>query len=321
MRLSVVTTLYQSSPYILEFHQRVRAVIQKPPGKVQYDIIFVDDGSPDNSLSIATKLFKKEKNIKIVALSRNFGHSRAILTGLSYATGDLIFLIDSDLEEPPEILIDLYKKWSAPGSGGAIDVAYARQDKRKGRWFEKISGTFFWRLFNWLTDVQMPPNPMTARLMTRRYVRSLLLHEERELFLAGLLNITGYRQEPVLAKKGDKGKSTYTFQKKLSLTINAITSFSHMPLIFIFVFGTAVSLLSLGCIFWVLFSKVIMGITYLSGWASLILITCFFGGLSLSAIGAVGIYLGKVFVEVKKRPCIIMDVFPRNMKRSFDFEN
>ncbi len=316
MFISVVTTLYQSSSYIAEFHQRVRAAIQKLPGKFQYEIIFVDDGSPDDSLEVAEALFKKEKNIKVVALSRNFGHTRAIMTGLSYAQGDLVFLIDSDLEEPPEILSKLFDKLTHPGKGRAIDVAYGQQEARKGGWFEKVSGAIFWKLFNWLTDAKIPHNIMTARLMTRRYVKSLLMHQEKEMFLAGLMNITGYRQEPVIEQKGHKGKSTYTLKKKISLTVNAITSFSHVPLIFIFVFGLIVSFISLGAIFWVLFSKLILGITYLSGWASLILITCFFGGLTLAAVGAVGIYLGKIFVEIKNRPCIVKEVYPKNLRRS-----
>jgi putative glycosyltransferase len=236
------------------------------------------------------------------------------MTGLSYATGDLVFLIDSDLEERPELLIDLYQELSKKDGKGAIDVVYALQERRKGAWFEKISGDLFWRLFNWLTGLHIPYNPMTSRLMTRRYVQSLLQHKEKELFLVGLMNLTGYRQEPHYTQKGHKGQSTYTLKKKLSLFINAITSFSHVPLIFIFVFGTAVSLLSLACIFWVLFSKLVLGITYLSGWSSLLLITCFFGGLNLAAIGAVGIYLGKVFVEVKNRPSIIKDVLPKGLK-------
>lgn len=321
MRLSVVTTLYHSSSYILEFNQRIQAAIHRLPIKAQYEIIFVDDGSPDNSQKVVLNLSKKDKNIKLVVLSRNFGHSRAIMTGLSYASGDLVFLIDSDLEEAPEILEPLYKRMSRPGSDGVIDVAYALQEKRKGDWFEKISGDLFWRLFNWLTGLQIPYNPMTARLMTRRYVQNLLRHEEKELFLVGLMNTTGFRQEAVTAQKGHKGKTTYTLRKKLSLFISAITSFSHVPLIFIFVFGALVSCLSLAAIFWVLFSKILLGITYLSGWASLLLITCFFGGLTLAAVGVVGIYLGKVFVEVKNRPCIVKDVFPKNLRHSTNMDN
>ncbi|HTA77715.1 MAG TPA: glycosyltransferase family 2 protein [bacterium] len=316
MRISVVTTLYQSAPYIREFYARILKAIQSLPVKTQYEIVFVDDGSPDNSLAIAQELLKMDKNIKIVALSRNFGHFKAILQGLTYAGGDLIFLIDCDLEEPPEILPELYKKMKEAPADNPIDVVYGRQEQRKGDWFEKISGDLFWRLFNWAADVKVSSNWMVSRIMTRRYVQSLLLHEEKEIFLAGLMSLTGFRQEPFYAKKGSKGKTTYTFEKKIAMFINAITSFSYMPLTLIFLLGVIISLASLAVISWFLFFRFILGLSYVSGWASIMLTLCFFGGSILASIGIVGIYLGKIFMEVKRRPCIVKDVFPKNLKKN-----
>lgn len=312
MRISVVTTLYQSSPYIHEFYERVSKTFQNM--SVPFDVVFVDDGSPDNSSSIVRKLIKTNKNIKLVVLSRNFGHFKAILTGLSYAESDLIFLIDSDLEESPELLPVLYEKMKAAPPEDPIDIVRSIQSRRKGGWFERITGTLFYFFFNWITQVKIPPNEMSARLMTRRYVKSLLLHHEKEIFLSGLLVITGYRQEMVYAQKKNKGKTAYTLEKKITLTLDAITSFSRRPLIFIFLLGTTISFLSLGGVFCFILAKFIWGLTYLSGWSSLMLTICFFGGMSLASIGIVGIYLGKVFIEVKNRPCIVKDVFPKTKK-------
>jgi len=152
--------------------------------------------------------------------------------------------------------------------------------------------------------------------MTRRYVKSLLLHHENEIFLSGLMSITGFRQESIYAKKGSKGKTTYTFKKKISVFVNAITSFSYMPLIFIFFSGIAISFVSLMFIALFIFFKLILGTSYLSGWSSIMLALCFFGGSILASIGVVGIYLGKIFIEVKGRPCIVKDVFPRNLTKN-----
>ena len=312
MRITVVTSLYHSAPYIHEFYERTSKALQTL--QIPFDFIFVDDGSPDNSSLIVHELMKTNKNIKLVVLSRNFGHFKAILTGLSYAENDLIFLMDCDLEEPPEILPTLYEKMKSAPPEDPIDIVHALQSHRKGEWFERITGAVFYKVFNWLAQVKIPSNGMNVRLMTRRYVQSLLLHQEREIFLSGILVDTGFRQEVIYAQKGYKGKTSYTLEKKLTMVVDAITSFSHKPLIFIFLLGTTISFISLGGIFCFLLAKLIWGITYLVGWASIMLTICFFGGLSLASIGIVGIYIGKIFIEVKKRPCIVKDVFPKSPK-------
>jgi putative glycosyltransferase len=312
MRISVVTTLYHSAPYIQEFYSRVTKTLQGM--SIPFEMIFVDDGSPDNSSSIVRNLMKTNKNIKLVVLSRNFGHFKAILTGLSFVESGLIFLIDSDLEESPELLPTLYERMKTAPPEDPIDIVRVLQNRRKGGWFERITGALFYSFFNWITQVKIPRNEMSTRLMTKRYVKSLLLHHEKEIYLSGLLILTGYRQEMIYAQKGSKGKTTYTFEKKLALTLDAITSFSRKPLIFIFLLGTTISFFSMGGIVCFLLTKFIWGLTYLSGWSSVMLTVCFFGGMSLASIGVVGIYLGKVFIEVKNRPCIVKDVFPKTKK-------
>ena len=189
MKLSIVATLYQSALYIGEFYQRATDAAKQFAGD-DYEIVLINDGSPDNSLELAVRLTEVDSHVVVVDLSRNFGHHKAMMTGLKHAKGELVFLIDSDLEEEPEWLYSFWKKLSQ--SGG--DVAIGIQMVRKGGWFERWTGKIYYSLFCALTGVTVPNNVVTARLMTRRFVDVLLLHDEREMFLGGLFSIAGFAQ-------------------------------------------------------------------------------------------------------------------------------
>lgn len=196
MKLSVVATLYRSEPFIGEFLTRMGAVAGKIAGD-DYELILVNDGSPDDSLAVALAKAEADPHLVVVDLSRNFGHHKAMMTGLAHADGDLVFLIDSDLEEEPEWLESFHGQLRDQG----CDVVYGVQKSRKGRVFERWSGVVFYSLLRTLTALDLPKNIVTARLMTRRYVEALLRHEEREVFLAGLLQITGFDQRPTPVTK------------------------------------------------------------------------------------------------------------------------
>jgi len=305
MELSIVTTMYHSAPYIEEFYERVSKAAKKITG--DYEIIFVNDGSPDNALDIAVALHEKDSRVIVVDLSRNFGHHRAMMTGLGYARGEKVFLIDCDLEEEPELLATFHEKFTKDG----CDVVYGVQKTRKGGAFERITGNLFYTVFNRLSGIRMPHNLVTARLMSGRYVKSLLLYKERELFLAGIWHITGYRQELMTINKLSREGTNYSLRKKLSIAINAIASFSDKPLIFIFYTGVFISSISALYILYLFSRKIFSGIT-ISGWTSLIVSVWFLGGLTIFFIGVIGIYLSRVFVETKQRPyAIIRAVYGR----------
>ena len=224
MKLSVVTTLYRSAPSLTEFYERVRAAAETIDR--DFDLVLVNDGSPDDSLEIARALRDRDPRICIVDLSRNFGHHRAIMAGLRHARGDLVFLIDCDLEEKPEWLDEFHERLRQ----GDCDVAYGVQIHRKGGLAEVWIGKVFYKLINFMAETPIPANLVTARLMTRRYVDSLLLHGERELWIADLWSRTGYTQVAVPVAKGSHGKTTYTFAKKLRVTGNAVLTTSTLPL-------------------------------------------------------------------------------------------
>lgn len=301
MKLSIVTTLYQSSPYINEFYCRATESAKKLVGE-DYEIIFVNDGSPDNSLNEVVDLANLDCHILVVDLAKNFGHHKAMMTGLQVSAGNKVFLIDIDLEEQPEWLLNFDQ---AMNEDQSIDSVYGIQIQRKGGLFEKSTGALFWWLINRLSDLKIPPNIVTARLMSRRYVDALISHRENEIFMAGLWQITGFKQRPFPIIKLNRGKSTYTIKKKILLLINSITSFSTSPLVAIFYLGLfvlAIALFGVSYIFYNAFNNS----NSVLGWSSVIVSIWLFGGLTLSSIGIIGIYLSKVFIETKKRPYTII---------------
>jgi putative glycosyltransferase len=296
MKLSIVTTLYRSQPYVREFFARSVAAATRLVGD-DFEVVFVNDGSPDDSLGAAVALHREDPRAVVVDLARNFGHHKAMMTGLAQARGDLVFLIDSDLEEEPELLERFYAELAKGGS----DVVYGVQARRKGGWLERLSGNvFYWALYR-LNDLQIPRNVLTARLMTRRYVLSLLEYREREVFLLGLWHITGYVQVPLTVEKHSKGESTYTLRRKLSILLNSITSFSNRPLRGIFYTGAAISLVSACYIAYLTWFRLFRA-TPVDGWTSLIVSLWFLGGLIIFFLGVIGLYISKIFMEIKQRP-------------------
>lgn len=266
-----------------------------------FEIILVNDGSPDESLQTAISLQRKDKRIRIIDLSRNFGHHKAMMTGLSHTCGELVFLIDCDLEEDPELLETFHQKLKATKA----EVVFGVQQNRKGGLFERVSGGIFFKLFNLLSNDPIPANIITARLMTRRYVRALVQHRERETLIAGLLTLTGFDQVPVQVTKHLKASSTYNLRRKVSQFVNAITSFSSKPLVMIFYLGSAILLLSSTAALVLIIRKLLFG-ELLLGWPSLIISIWMLGGLTIFCLGVIGIYLSKMFIEVKQRPYTIV---------------
>lgn len=300
MRLSIVATLYQSASHIAEFHRRASAAAKQLVGE-DYEILLVNDGSPDNSLELAVRLTETDGHVVVVDLSRNFGHHKAMMTGLAHATGHLIFLIDSDLEEDPAWVISFADHLTREH----CDVVYGVQRQRKGGPFERWSGKLFYRLFRILSRLELPDNVVVARLMTQRYVKALLQHKESEVFIAGLWVITGFDQRPQIIEKRSAGKTTYTFQRKISQLVNSITSFSNAPLIGIFFIGSTISLLA-GCYAAYLIVNWLVLADPPSGYTSLMVSIWLLSGMVTAFMGIIGIYLAKIYSETKRRPYTIV---------------
>jgi putative glycosyltransferase len=304
MLLSIVTTLYRSAPHLQEFYDRSRRAAEKLTP--EYEIVLVNDGSPDASLELAVALQQKDPHVLVIDLSRNFGHHRAMMTGLSYARGEYVYLLDSDLEEEPEWVLPFYTTLRQE----SLDVVYGVQQERKGNLFERWSGTLFYKLFNLLSSTAIPKNAAIARLMTRRYVTQLLQHREREVFMPGLWQLTGYRQQPSPVTKHSKGTTSYSLALRISLFVNAITSFSDRPLVYIFYTGATICAVSGLYIARLLYLKWSSGFAIM-GWPSLIVSIWFLGGLTILFIGILGVYMAKIYREIKHRPYVLVrEVFP-----------
>jgi putative glycosyltransferase len=300
MKLSIVTTLYYSSPYIHKFYERTCAACASITDDIE--IVMVNDGSPDDSLDVAVRLAERDPRVKVVDLSRNFGHHKAAMTGLMHATGDLVFLIDVDLEEEPELVLGFYNEMQ---KHPRADVVYGVQDTRKGRFFERVSGDLYYRLFNALSSHKIPANLLMARLMTRRYVNALLLHRESELDISGLWTITGFEQVPVTVHKHSKPSTTYNLRRKISLTIRAITAFSNRPLLYIAATGVIILGLSFLYFLYIMYVYFFVG-TPPSGFTTIALSIWFLGGLTIFCLGVIAIYLSVIFTETKHRPYTIV---------------
>lgn len=306
MKLSIVATLYRSAPYLEEFHRRASAAAREVAGD-DYELVLVNDGSPDDSLERAIRLTEADPHVTVVDLSRNFGHHKAMMTGLDHARGERVFLIDSDLEEDPEYLASFTALMDSAG----CDVVYGVQEQRKGGWFERWSGEWFYSMFRWLTGLALPANIVTLRLMTRRYVDALLRHREREVFLAGLWHITGFEQHPHTVRKHSTSETTYTLRHKMAVLVNSVTSFSNAPLVSIFYIGLAISVVAFAYIVYLLVQWTFLA-RPLSGWTSVMASIWLLGGMIISFIGVVGIYLSKIFSETKQRPyTIVRKVYAR----------
>jgi putative glycosyltransferase len=300
MQLSVVTTLFQSAPYIDEFYRRVRTEAEKIAADLEF--VFVNDGSTDSSLDVALDLQKQDGRILVVDLSRNFGHHKAMMTGLEHAQGDLVFLIDVDLEEPPEIVGAFFESLNKENA----DAAYGVQSPRHGPWLTRTLANLFYWVFELLSDYRIPPHSLTARLMTRRYVDQLVQHKEHLSNMIGLWELTGFKQVAVGVRKSPfKGTTTYTFHRRLAAAIYAITAFSSKPLRLIAYLGLLVTALSIIYAIVLVIAYFVFGIST-TGWTSLIVSISLFSGLILFCQGIIAAYLAVIFIETKNRPYTVI---------------
>jgi putative glycosyltransferase len=302
MRISVVSSLYNSAEFIPELHRRLCETLKRITD--DYEIILVNDGSPDASLAVALEIIEKgQSHLKLIDLARNCGQHKALITGLKHATGDFIFMMDSDLEEEPE-WIELfwaeYQKFKAQ-----VDVIYGVQSTRRGKLYERLSGRTFYKVFNLLSSVKVQNNPTPFRLMTRRYVDALIQFKEQEVFFLGISLLAGFEQRSIQVEKHNSSSTTYNIIKKIDQFINAITSFSKRPLMFVFYLGAIISLLSFIFLLVILTQYLFFGVS-VEGWTSLIVSIWLVGGIMIFCTGIIGIYLSKIFIEVKNRPYSII---------------
>ena len=303
MTLSVVTTLYKSKPFLETFLKEIIANIQII--KINdFELVFVNDGSPDDSVEYLLERKKEIPEIKIIDLSRNFGHHYAIQAGLNFASGEYVFLIDNDLETPPSVLVDYYNEIIIDKN---LDVVYGYQEARKGNFIEKKAGSVFWVLINKLSDTKIPHNILTERLMTKQYVNELLRLQDANLFMGGMMYWVGFNQKGISVKKGQReGASTYSVKRRAELMLQAITSFSGKPLEWLFYIGVTISFFSFLFLVYLAIQKIIHQDEVQLGWTSIVAINVLILGIISTFLGLIGIYIFKIFKQVQGRPNAII---------------
>lgn len=299
MKLSIVTTLYRSAASIEEFYRRTIQAAEQVAGDIE--LVMVNDGSPDNSLDCALELHRRDSRVIVVDLSRNFGHHKALMTGLAHASGDLVFLIDSDLEEQPEDLAQFHQRMAA----GDCDVVYGVQKARRGSAFERMTGGLFFAILDMLGDRPVPRNLVTSRLMRRDYVNALIRHRDREFVISDLWQVTGFRQVAITVSKLSLSPSSYSLQRRIEMAIKHITTTSTRLLYLVLYAGLLIFGLSIAVILYYFARYFTSGIG-VDGFTSIIVSIWLLGGLITLILGILGIYMAGIMAETKRRPYVVI---------------
>lgn len=299
--LSVVGPVFNEAQSLPAFHARLLSTL-KNLGE-PFEIIYVNDGSRDGTSEVLRRLHEEEPAVKVLEFSRNFGHQLAITAGMDHAAGQACVIIDTDGQDPPELIARLFQEWRA-GS----QVVYAVRSRRDGEGlFKRATAALFYRLMRRITSVDIPLDAGDFRLVDRQVLDVMARMRETHRFMRGLTCWAGFRQSKVEYPRAQRlaGETGYPLWKMLRLAADGITSFSHAPLRWVTLCGLAASLLSvlIGC--WVLWVR-IFNAQAVRGWTSLMVMVLFMGGLNLVALGVIGEYLARIFDEVKDRPLYVV---------------
>lgn len=298
-KITAVATLYKSPETIVELVNRLESELQSIVGS-DYEILLVDDGCPMGSGESARGLLDEKPNLRVLTLSRNFGQHKAIMAGLSLTESEYVFLLDGDLEEDPEILSLFWKELSKTKA----DVIYGLQSKGRRGHVDRVVGNFAYGLINMVSGVKVPPNVVTARLMSRRYVNALVEHKDQVPWLAGLWVLTGFTQLGLEIKKQKLSQTSYSLSNRFRQLAIAITFFSTRPIRILAYLGLVSFFLGLLGAFWAVANWA--NGTVAAGWTSTLISIWVLGGANLMAIGIVGFYVGNILVEVKNRPYVVV---------------
>lgn len=299
-KLSVVVPMYYEQEVAVECNRRLVAAI----GSYDYEIIYVNDGSTDDTLAILKEIAEKNQRAKIISFSRNFGHQAAVTAGVQHAIGDCVVIIDADLQDPPELIPDMVKLWQ-----DGYDVVYAKRKKRKGEsFFKLLSAKLFYKILDGLTDTKIPRDTGDFRLMDRKVVNAFNSLTEHDRFIRGMVPWLGFKQTPIEYVRDVRyaGETKYPLNKMIKFALNGILSFSVKPLQLVTKLGIFTLFASFGIIIYVLVSK-FTGHALMQGWASIMILFTLLSGVQLIALGVVGEYISRIYEESKQRPIFIID--------------
>ena len=302
--VSVVIPMYYEEDVAEECYKRVKNVLESLEN-YNHEIIFVNDGSKDKTLEILEGIAKKDKNVKVISFSRNFGHQAAVTAGIKYVKGQAIVIIDADLQDPPELIRDMLKLWEQGN-----EVIYAKRKKRKGETaFKLFTARAFYKMLNKLSDVYIPENTGDFRLADRKVIDVINSMPEHNKFLRGLFSWVGFKQIPFEYERQERfaGKTKYPLKKMLKLASDGIISFSIKPLKIVGTLGIASIIISFVILVYAIISF-IFKLNYLTaGWTSLMVAITFFAGVQLLSMWIMAEYMSRIYDETKNRPQYIID--------------
>lgn len=301
--VSFIIPVFNEEKVIRLFYDELVRVISRI--HIEYEIVFVDDGSIDNTWNILESLQTQDNNVRLIGLSRNFGHQAAMLAGIENSRGECVVTMDGDLEHPPEIIPQLIEKWRH-----GIEVVNTRRHSGQDiPLLKKISSALFYKVFRFLAGLELEPGMADFRLLDRRVVVALQGIKEKALFLRGILQWVGFKQEIIDYQMGSRaaGSSKYSWNKMLQLALHGITAFSIIPLRIATILGFVFSLLSFSYLSYAAFAWIFTDYTA-EAWKAVIGLILFLGGVQLVCMGIIGEYLGRVFLEVKARPSYIIKI-------------
>lgn len=300
-KLSVIIPIYNEEGNIPALFERLNSVVSKM--EVEKEFLFVNDGSRDNSIALIKALAAKNTFVKYIDFSRNFGHQVAVSAGLDKASGDAIVIIDADLQDPPELIIEMFNKMQ-----NGFDVVYAKRRARKGESFlKKFTARMFYRILGSITSVSIPVDTGDFRIMSKQVADIVKSMPEKEKFLRGQISWVGFEQTFVEYDRDERqaGETGYTYSKMIRFALDGITSFSNFPLKFATGAGFAVSGFSFLMILYALYSRYILKV-YEPGWTSLMLAITFIGGIQLISIGIIGEYISRMSANIRNRPLYVI---------------
>jgi dolichol-phosphate mannosyltransferase len=299
--ISVIVPVFNEESNLMVLHERLKNAITSITN--DYEIIFVNDGSKDNSLTVLKNLTSQFPQIKYIDFSKNFGHQLAVFAGLEHAKGNAIVIIDADLQDPPELIIELHNKMQL-----GFDVVYAQREQRVGEsWHKLLTAKLFYRFINRLSDVAIPLDTGDFRIISKKIKDIIVSMPERNKFLRGQIAWAGFNQTSVSYRRDERysGETNYSYSKMFAFAFDGITAFSNLPLRLATYLGFIVSLVSFFFILYTLYQKYI-NYNVVQGWSSLMVSILFIGGVQLICLGIIGEYLGRIMDNVKQRPLYIV---------------
>ncbi len=308
---TVIAPIYNEVESIPKLWERLSEVMEK--AGAPWELILVDDGSTDGSTELIRDLAKKHTSVRPVIFARNFGHQVAVSAGMDYSRGDAVIIIDADLQDPPELILDMITKWKE-----GYEVVYAVRSEREGEtWFKRVTASVFYRLIYRITDVKIPLDTGDFRLIDRAVVNIMVRMKERHRFLRGMAAWVGFKQVGLPYKRAARfaGVTKYPFRKMLKLALNAITGFSYFPL----QVATYIGFISAGLSILAIPVVIIVRLTVANsffGQASTLISVLFLGGVQLISLGILGEYIGRIYEEVKGRPLYIVREEPADFDKS-----